>query len=229
MSNESRFCDQCGRVITSLDSKFCPSCGSDLSDAKSAPTNSSVPRETVFGSDRKGSPFPRIILAVISFLISPIGLIGGLWYMLKKKEKGFGGLLLSLGIISLLIVVAAPSDNASDSGNSTSNASEAKPTPAPSVSYHFLIAEREANATRFDATYKGKYVELNAVVIAIDSGYVRIAGPHEFLDDGAIKGIPTDVQMQLEKGTRIKAVCKVGRFTLGTMFFDSCILPITIG
>ena len=237
MSSETQFCNQCGQAVPSLDSEFCSSCGNQLSAANPA---SSPTRETVVASNRKGSPFPRIILGVASFLFFPIGLIAGLWYMLNKKEMGFGGLLLGLGIISLLIIVVAPSDNASNTDDSTSSAAKTAtkptptstpaPTPPPSVNYHVLLAEREANATRFDANYKGKYVELtNAVVIAIESGDVRIAGPLGFLDDGVIQNLPTDVQIQLDKGMRISAVCKVGNFILGSMYFDSCILPISVG
>ena len=154
MSSQNRFCDRCGKAVPNLDSKFCSSCGSQLSVAKDEPTEeptpsasqeSSAPQETVVGSDRKGSPFPRIILAVASFLFFPIGLIAGPWYMLsdnrlsiiisktKRKERGFGGLLLGLGIISLLILLAPTSDNASDSDGSTPNETAASTKIVPTA------------------------------------------------------------------------------------------------
>ena len=121
----------------------------------SASTEPSPSRENVAGGGRKGAPIGRIILAVVSFLFGPIGLIVGLWYMLKRKEKGFGGLLLSLGLISVLILIVAPSDNASDSDGSTpieaaaptkvASAEKTSPTAIPTTA-PIIFSDEQASA-----------------------------------------------------------------------------------
>jgi len=140
MSSQNRFCSRCGTAVPSLDSKFCSSCGSRLTVALDEPTEeptSSAPRGAVAGGGGKGIPLARIILALVSLFFLPFGVGVGLWYLLKKKERGFGGLLLGLAIMPLLLVSLLSSDNASDSDNSTGDVSEitstATPTPAPTA------------------------------------------------------------------------------------------------
>jgi hypothetical protein len=70
---------------------------------------SSAPRGDVAGGGRteqetQARQLARIILAVGSLIFPPFGVGVGLWYLLKKKERGFGGLLLGLAIIPLLLV-----------------------------------------------------------------------------------------------------------------------------
>jgi len=154
MSSQNRFCDRCGKAVPSLDSEFCSFCGSRLTVAMDEPTEeptSSAPRGAVAGGGRTGTEDPynrleqetqamqltRIILAVGSLIFPPFGVGVGLWYLLKKKERGFGGLLLGLAIIPLLLVLLLSSDNASDSDDSTGDVSEitstATLTPAPTA------------------------------------------------------------------------------------------------
>jgi len=142
---------------------------------------------------------------------------------IRRVAKVFGGIVLTLVLISSIVGC-----DESASGPKPTPTPVPTSTPAPNVSYGFLLAEREANATRFDAKYKDKYVELDAVVIGVDDGKVKIAGPSGFLDDGVIEDLPKDLQIQLDKGMRIMAVCKVGSYMFGSMYFDSCILPISI-
>jgi hypothetical protein len=138
MSSQNRFCDRCGTAVPSLDSEFCSSCGSRVTVAMNEPTEEptfSALRGDVAGGGRKGIQLARIILAVGSLIFPPFGVGVGLWYLLKKKERGFGGLLLGLAIIPFLLVSLLSSDNASDSDDSTGDVSEiastATPTPAP--------------------------------------------------------------------------------------------------
>jgi len=170
MSSQNRFCGRCGKAVPSIDSEFCASCGSPLSAATDEHTEEpiskeSIPhlaspepstsREDVAGGGRKGSRRGRIILAVVSFLFYPIGIGAGLWYMLKRKEKGFGGLLLSLGLISVLLVTVVQSDNASDSDGSTpietaaptkvASAEKASPTAIPTTA-PIIFSDEQASA-----------------------------------------------------------------------------------
>jgi hypothetical protein len=170
MSSANRFCDRCGTAVPSLDSEFCVSCGSPLSAVRDEPAEEPVPkesishraspepspsREDVADGGRKRAPFGRIILAVVSFLLGPIGMIIGLWYMLKRKEKGFGGLLLSLGLVSLLMLILTPSDDASDSDNSipieiaaptkVASAEKASPTSTPTAA-PIIFSDEQASA-----------------------------------------------------------------------------------
>ena len=56
-------------------------------------------------------------------------------------------------------------------------------TPPPVISAIDLYQEREANATRYDLNYKGKWVQITGVVGAIDGGEVRLVAGGSFLSN----------------------------------------------
>ena len=92
------------------------------------------------------------------------------------------------GIIIVLIVIASVSGSGSDGSDNRitsqpsgstpvpAQATEPSPTPAPAftITAQQLYEEREANATRYDATYKGKLVRVSGEVVKIDRGDVTL-------------------------------------------------------
>ena len=94
-------------------------------------------------------------------------------------------------------------------------------TPPPQMSAQALLAEREANATRFDATFKGKWVIVSGQIEKIDGGKVYLRGDG-FLSDVALEDLSVDKQIPLNVGEEFSATCKVGDYILGTIFLNSC-------
>ncbi len=84
-----------------------------------------------------------------------------------------------------------------------------------------ILREREANATRFDAERKGKWVTVTGRVDGIDSGTVRLGGDG-FLSGVWLKGLPDEAQIPLNPGDQFTATCKVGNYVLGTIVMDDC-------
>ena len=89
------------------------------------------------------------------------------------------------------------------------------------MSAQALLAEREANATRFDATFKGKWVTVSGQIEKIDGGKVYLRGDG-FLSDVVLEDLSADKQIPLNVGEEFSATCKVGNYILGTIFLNSC-------
>ena len=94
-------------------------------------------------------------------------------------------------------------------------------TPPPQMSAQALLAEREANATRFDDTFKGKWVTVSGQIEKIDGGKVYLRGDG-FLSDVVLEDLSADKQIPLNVGEEFSATCKVGNYILGTIFLNSC-------
>ena len=98
------------------------------------------------------------------------------------------------------------------------------PTPepeAPSLTAHELIAEREANATRFDVERKGKWVRVSGTVDRIENGKVYLLGDG-FLSDVVLQDLSQETQISLNIGDQFSATCKVGNYILGSIFMEDC-------
>ena len=89
------------------------------------------------------------------------------------------------------------------------------------MSAQALLAEREANATRFDDTFKGKWVTVSGQIEKIDGGKVYLRGDG-FLSDVVLEDLSADKQIPLNVGEEFSATCKVGNYILGTIFLNSC-------
>ena len=120
------------------------------------------------------------------------------------------GLFILIGILAAII-----------GGESDSTESDGPPASPPHVSPQQLLAEREANATRFDATRKDTWVTISGQIENIDGGKVYLRG-EGFLSNVALKDIPDEKQIPLNVGQEFSATCKVGNYILGTIFMDSC-------
>ena len=99
-------------------------------------------------------------------------------------------------------------------------------TPIPQVSVNDLFEEREANATRFDDTYKDKWVNVVGKIIDIDNSEVSLEGPGLIFHSRAVlQDIKREEQAALNVGQRYSAICKVGSFNsliIDTMYLYSC-------
>ena len=95
------------------------------------------------------------------------------------------------------------------------------PASAPSVTAQQLIAEREANATRFDAERKGKWVRVSETVDRIDNGKVYLLGDG-FLEEVVLEDLSQETQVSLNIGDQFSATCKVGDYIIGSIFMEDC-------
>ena len=95
------------------------------------------------------------------------------------------------------------------------------PTPPPRMSARQLLEERGANATRFDATLKGKWVTVFGQIENIDNSIVYLKGDG-FLSSVHLRHIPKEDQIPLNVGQEYSATCKVGDYVLGSMDMNSC-------
>lgn len=95
-------------------------------------------------------------------------------------------------------------------------------TPFPAVTPGELHAERDANASRFDAKYKGRWVKITGTVVKIDGGYLHLGHlENQFQDRVALAGLSQQVLIDSDKGDKITAVCKVGDYLI-IMYLNSC-------
>ncbi len=165
----------------------------------------------------------KIILAVVAFVIFPLGWALGAWYFLRKKEKGFGGLLAGLGLLALILIMAIPSaDSDSESVTAQQGANQAadtsKPaptsTPAPVpviVNLREILDLRDANEVAADARYIGMYVSMDGEISQIHENDLNIVplGSDEFQMAGAEckfdKSQSTDL-LELRKGQTVTIV-----------------------
>ena len=130
-----------------------------------------------------------------------------------------GCLLIIVGGIVLVVLIGILA--AILGGESGSKESAGPPPSPPKLSAQQLLAEREANATRFDATRKGKWITVSGQIENIDGGNVYLRGDG-FLSNVALKDIPKEEQVPLNVGQEYSAACKVGNYILGTIFMNSC-------
>ena len=98
--------------------------------------------------------------------------------------------------------------------------------PMPSVTAQQLHDEREANATRYDAKYKGNWVRISGQVTKIDGGDVFL-GADGFLNDVRLQDLSQEEQIALDKGDTVTATCRVGNYILGSIFLEGCELHPT--
>ena len=98
--------------------------------------------------------------------------------------------------------------------------------PMPSVTAQQLHDEREANATRYDAQYKGNWVRISGQVTKIDGGDVFL-GADGFLNDVRLQDLSQEEQIALDKGDTVTATCRVGNYILGSIFLEGCELHPT--
>lgn len=101
--------------------------------------------------------------------------------------------------------------------------------PIPYVSAIRLHYGREENATRHDATYKGKIyriygevkqIENEVVTLGIDDiygGYLDFVGVD-------LNDMPLEDQIPLNRWDRVSAVCVIGDSILGSIQANDCIL-----
>ena len=156
---------------------------------------------------------------------------------MSTKKKVIIGVVVGLVIIG--IIVSSARDEGEPPSPTTALESVQQPVatfvpepttpPPPSITAEKLYAEREANATRFDQTYKGQWVTVTGLVGEIDGGQVRLVTDMEsyrlldlMFNYIALKDLQKEVQISVDKGQSITATCKVGNYILGTMFLEDC-------
>ena len=91
------------------------------------------------------------------------------------------------------------------------------------ITPRMLVEEREANATRYDLTYKDKWVAVSGSIVEIDDGELRLRpGISSSFDRIALHDLPAEVQAAVDKNQDITAVCKVGDYRFGTHNLREC-------
>ena len=123
-----------------------------------------------------------------------------------------------LAAIGLLVVVGIVIGLLTSGGE---DQPDQPPASAPSVTAQQLLAEREANATRFDAERKGKWVRVSGTVDRIDNGKVYLLGDG-FLETAALEDLSQETQVSLNVGDQFSATCKVGDYIIGSIFMEDC-------
>ena len=91
------------------------------------------------------------------------------------------------------------------------------------VTAKILIEEREANATRYDQTYKDKWVTVSGTVDRVEGGEVYFRPPDApGFSDVALHDLPDSVQASVEKNQQFTATCKVKDYVFGTHNLREC-------
>jgi hypothetical protein len=95
-SSATRNCVSCGRSI-SWDANVCPYCGHDYRMQSFAPTNAAP----------QMSDGMKILLYIVSFLFSIVGIIIGVYYMTKNEPeyKEVGKICLVLGLVGIVVSI----------------------------------------------------------------------------------------------------------------------------
>ena len=145
----------------------------------------------------------------------------------KKKSWYKRWWVIAIVVVVGLVVVGSLLPEAEDAPASEPTEPA---TPPPVISAIELYQEREANATRYDLNYKGKWVQITGVVGGIDGGEVRLVVDMDsyrllgqlFLNYIALDDLPQEDQARAEKGQEFTAVCKVGEYILGTINLRDC-------
>ena len=146
--------------------------------------------------------------------------------MLKNwstRRKVLVGALVVL-IVIIVIGVVVGDGGEEDAPQVTKAGPTSTSEPVISISANELYAEREANATRYDDTYKGKWIIVTGTVREIDGGDVRllVQGDDFGIFSVDLQDVPRSEQVQLNKGDQIAARCRVGDYIIGTIYLKSC-------
>ena len=130
-----------------------------------------------------------------------------------------------LAVIIIFIVARAILDGTGevDTEDDSATRTIATATPVPlSITASELYEAREANATRFDQTYKGKRVEVTGVVASVEGGEIRLRVDSSFFGDVRLHDLPEYDQIKANRGEGFRAVCSVGNYILGSMMLRDC-------
>ena len=156
---------------------------------------------------------------------------------LKKSQPWWPWFLVGLAVLVVLVFLVGlfGEEEASQSARSSEQQASAKQvstepsqTITASLTAQYLYKEREANATRYDAQYKGKWVRVRGQVVSIDNNVVTLGVDTGFgIDTSGFLGVDLsdlskDEQISLNKGDEVVAVCKVGDYILGSIRMKDC-------
>ena len=151
--------------------------------------------------------------------------------ILSKRKKIIIGVVTGVIVLGILGAVFGEDEEAPVSGQpapraKTAPAATAVPTatsvPLAEVTPDQLLGEREANAVRYDAQYKGKQVRITGEVEKIERRVSLIS--RSLIGGVDLKDLPDDDLISLNIGDVITATCRVGDYVLGTITLDRCVL-----
>ena len=146
----------------------------------------------------------------------------------KKKPWYKRWWVIAIVVVVGLVVVGSLLPEAEDDPEKPSASEpsprepEPTPTPPPTVSAEELYQEREANATRYDLKYQGKWVQITGVVEGIDGGRVSLVAGGSFLSNVDLHDLSRQEQARADKGQEFTALCRVGNYILGTINLRDC-------
>ena len=156
----------------------------------------------------------KIILAIVSFVVFPVGWIIGGWYFFRKKEKAPGGLFAGLGLLALILIIVVSPGDSTQPVTTQQGVTKAASTPEPvpiGVSLREILDLRDANEVAADTKYIGMYVSMEGEITQIheDDFYIVPLGSDAFQLSGAKckfdKSQSADL-IQLRKGQSITIV-----------------------
>ena len=148
---------------------------------------------------------------------------------MSKRKKIIIGVVTGVIVLGILGAVFGEDEEAPVSGQpapraKTAPAATAVPTatsvPLAEVTPDQLLGEREANAVRYDAQYKGKQVRITGEVEKIERRVSLIS--RSLIGGVDLKDLPDDDLISLNIGDVITATCRVGDYVLGTITLDRC-------
>ena len=141
------------------------------------------------------------------------------------KWIGIGVAGGAVGLIVLAAVIGGTTENTSTSSERPSTSGTTRPTPTPTpppvVQAGFLLAEREANASRFDATYRGKWVTVYGRIDKIDNDKVYLE-EQDIMSRVGLYDIPNEELLSLNVGEEYWATCRVRNYVLFEMELILC-------
>ena len=130
-------------------------------------------------------------------------------------------ILGSVLLVFLLALCSSPDETSNRSLPRSTATPRPTATPAPLVSAYDLYYEREENAERFDAQYKGMWVRVFGEIVEIDGGRV-VLDADSFLGGVALYDLPDNVRIELSRWDDFVATCKVGNYIFGTIRMKDC-------
>ena len=143
----------------------------------------------------------------------------------------FSVLIVLVLTLSILTLACESTDNAGNTEQPSRSTLVSSPTPEPllAMSVGELHAEREANATRYDQTYKAKKVLVSGVVCRIESETLYLADSDAAcafsVEDARLEDLPINQLIAPSTGDPFAAICTVGNYILGTIFVKNCVVP----
>ena len=144
----------------------------------------------------------------------------------KKKPWYKRWWVIAIVVVVGLVVVGSLLPQAEDDPEKPSvsepSPREPEPTPPLTVSAEGLYQEREANATRYDLKYQGKWMQITGVVEVIDGGEVSLVAGGSFLSNVDLHDLSRQEQARADKGQEFTALCRVGNYILGTINLRDC-------